>query len=188
MPETKWFLKLKDQLLEKFVNYLQGSAIGMKQIYQGKGTEEDVDDDESLLYKHTSGGIIIVHVMVQSTTFCVKLYGYENQMSTFKDIVRFARECSDLKMQTHTNSFHYDWMAHSVYDELKSHDDPGGVSVVDRDKSFPLLNCIQDMIDFYQYIPPFVRCWVKECNEQVTCPFMWCYPILGLNIFSSTSL
>ena len=181
--EPHWFIHFKKQLFDKFISYLKDATVGvvhMVLLYEGdnRGSEVEVsktfndDNNEALLFKETEGGKILLGVIIQNSTFCVKLYGFDADQSN--DCLKLFQECTNLKIQTHTNSFNYDWMIHSIYDSIKESYDPSKAKL-----RLPVHQCLKAVVEHYDQIPepPHIRSWLKRntdftwtCNTKYMLP------------------
>lgn len=167
-PNDAWFLLFKNRLFDKFLAYLRDPArgIGMSLKYKPRGLNLDVDPkntlnadgNEALLCKETlGGGRILIGVLIQNSTFCVKLYGFDSD-----NRLRLFQECQNLKTQTHTNSFNYDCMVHAIYDSLVARRDG-----LEDDTLLPIHQCVQSIVKHYETVaePPHTRCWIKHFTD-----------------------
>ena len=167
-PNDAWFLHFKNHLFDKFLAYLRDKdrGIGMTLKYSPQGLNKDVDpkntlnadDNEALLCKETvGGGHILIGVLIQNSTFCVKLYGFDSD-----NRLRLFQECQNLKTQTHTNSFNYDRMVHAIYTSLLAHRDGRRDDYV-----IPVHQCVQSIVKHYNSVaePPHTRSWIKYFTD-----------------------
>lgn len=170
LEEPAWFLHFKNQLFDNFILYLKDPARGINMTlkYEPRGINKDVeprntlnnDDNEALLCKETvGGGRILLGVLIQNSTFCVKLYGFDsdNRLKVFQ-------ECSNLKTHTHTNSFNYDWMVRAILDSLTAHRDSIKIK-----QTLPIHHCVQSVVKHYETVaePPHTQCWIKQFSDLV---------------------
>ena len=168
LEEPAWFLHFKNQLFDRFIAYLREPARGINMTlkYLPRGLNKDVevintlnyDDNEALLCKETvGGGRILLGVLIQNSTFCVKLYGFD-----YDNRLRLFQECSNLKGLTHTNSFNYNWMVQAIYDSLVAHQKD--FRVIQR---LPVHYCVQSIVKHYETVPepPHIKCWMKHFTD-----------------------
>ena len=169
LEEPAWFLHFKNQLFDKFIAHLCDRDRGINMILKyepSRGLNKDVevsntlnnDDNEALLCKETvGGGRILLGVLIQNSTFCVKLYGFDSD-----NRLRLFQECNNLKAHTHTNSFNYDWMVQSIYESLVAHQKDMRVN-----QRLPVHYCVQSVVKHYETVPepPHIRCWMKHFTD-----------------------
>ena len=169
LEEPAWFLHFKNQLFDKFIAYLRDPARGINMTLKyepSRGLNKEVevrntlnyDDNEALLCKETAGGgRILLGVLIQNSTFCVKLYGFDSD-----NRLRLFQECNNLKAHTHTNSFNYDWMVQAIYESLVAHQKDVRVN-----QRLPVHYCVQSVVKHYETIPepPHTRCWMKHFTD-----------------------
>eukprot|EP00116_Pleurobrachia_bachei_P000740 sb/3461002/ len=176
LDHPAWFLAFKKRLLDKFLEYLKDPMRGirMQLRYEAEGVGKEVhisqtlndDDNESILCKDIpGGGRILLGVLIQNSTFCVKLYvlNSDNRLQVFQ-------ECSFLMTHTHSYSFSYDWMVHSIYDSLVRNDETS-------DDILPIHHCVTCVVKRYEISPepPHTRCWIKELTGiGVPCTLRTC--------------